>query len=322
MNSPISADQSPENCWGTSRRFPRKEWWMVLAEIYETRPIWRQVLFSVVENQANPKDLESEVSSVMDSLLKKLKAQLDSPAILPYLGPFTKATSLPVLGGTLYDPPADWLPHILLEHLSTHLAPAMTARIMDGVQASLAIQPERTPLNLNRVGERGERYAGQQQPTRRLRAVPRHRNPSGLQESESAQTVVGRTIWDPQLMPILVPRTDIPYLLQGREHLALQRVKVNQEQEEVILNPVPWWRLDVIWAMIHPIATLPLAAMAWPPDPAALDAIRRDLPAGAPSTTGLDILAGALEATTDFAWWTLADLLDPTEEPLGKYGPG
>lgn len=291
-----------------------------MTEIYCSRPVWRQVPFTLEENQFNPKDLKSEVGDVMKSLLDELRSRLES-SVGAYLGPMVSqamdrgAISSPsAVQEQVYSMLMGSLDGALLEALSEHFSGPLTTRILDGVKACLAVQMECVPLNLNPEGERGERYVGRQEAARRLHKVSRQIHPSGLAESEIAQTVVGRVVWDPMLMPILVRKETIPELVMNPATLALQRVNWRVGGEEAELIPIPWNRVDLAHPLIHPLGALPLEDLPHPLTPEAIAALLEGPAGKSPLDVALITLKDALAASPGMAWWTLADLLDPEKE--------
>jgi hypothetical protein len=293
---------------------------MVLVEIYPTNPVWRQVPFTLEESQQEAQDLNSEVTAALDGLLQKMKERMGQQGLLDYLGSMLKnhgqntAAQDPTLAlREVFSPFQDWLDPVVIGLLTDNLARPVTTRILDGVKSSLAIQEEHVPLNLAPPDERGKRFRGQQQQVRRLQA-PRGRGQAGPVESEVAQTVVGRVIWDATLLPVLVPQEDIQYLLSRQEHLALQKVEVRAADSALVLEPVPWWRLDLVRAKVQVKGAFPLGALAWPPTPGQLDATLAGAGLGSPMAEGLVAFANALEANTPPGWWTLEDLLFPPKQ--------
>lgn len=325
MNLQRSANRLPSTSWGKPLTISTAAWWMVLVEIYTTSPVWRQVPFTLEESQ-EAQDLNSEVTAALDGLLQRMKERMGQKGLLDYLGPLlhnhgqNTAAQDPTLAlREIFSPFQDWLDPVVIGLLTDNLARPVTTRILDGVKASLAIQEEHVPLSLAPPDERGKRFRGQQQPVRRLQA-PRVRGQAGPVESEVAQTVVGRVIWDATLLPILVPQEDIQYLLSRQEHLALQKVEVKAADSALVLEPVPWWRLDLVRAKVHSKGALPLRALAWPPTPQQLDAILAGAGQGSPMAEGLAAFANALEAKSPPGWWTLEDLLfapKPQDQTFG-----
>lgn len=317
MNSQPSGNRQPSSSWGKPLTISTATWWMVLVEIYPTNPVWRQVPFTLEESPQEAQDLNSEVTAALDGLLQRMKERMGQQGLLDYLGPMLKSHGQNTAAQDpthalreVFSPFQEWLDPIVIGLLTDNLARPLTTRILDGVKSSLAIQEEHVPLNLAPPKERGKRFRGQQQPVRRLQS-PRPRGQGVPVEAEVAQTVVGRVIWDATVFPVLVPQEDIQYLLSRQEHLALQRVNVMEEDSELVLEPVPWWRLDLARAKVHPTGALPLEALAWPPTPQQLDAILAGAGLGSPMAEGLIAFANALEAKTPPGWWTLEDLLFP-----------
>ena len=317
MNSQHWGNILPSGSWGNPLTISTGTWWMVLVEIYMTHPVWRQVPFTLEEDQKEAKDLNSEVSAALNVLLQRMKEGMAQQGLLDYLGPMLKsrgqntAAQDPTLTlREVFTPFEQWLDPMVVGLLTDNLAPSLTTRILDGVKSSLAIQEEHVPLNLAPPDERGRRFRGQQQSIRRLQS-PRHRGQTGPVEAEIAQTVVGRSIWDATLLPVLVPQEDIQYLLSRQEHLALQKVTVTAKDSGLFLEPVPWCRLDLARAKVHPKGAFPLGALQWPPTPRQLDAILAGTGMGSPMTESLLAFADALGANTPPGWWTLEDLLFP-----------
>ncbi len=320
MNSPIWDVKPCKTCWGTLQRGLRSDWWILVSEIYQTRPVWRQVPFTLEENQHNPMDLKSEVGEAMSALLKELRSRLES-SVGEYLGPLViQAMERGALPGPsmaeeqVYSMLMGSLDKVVLEALADHFSGPLTARIMEGVKACLAVQMECVPLNMHPEGQRGERYAGKQEVARRLHKVSRQIHPSGLAESEIAQTVVGRVVWDPMLMPILVRKEDLPNLIMNPAVLALQRIDWRVDGEDVELAPIAWSRVDLANPLVHPLGALPLEDLPDPLTPDAIKALLEGPAKGTPLDGALIALRNALEASPGMAWWTLVDLLDSADE--------
>lgn len=320
MNSQTSDEAARNTCWGESLRIPRSETWILVTEIFQTRPVWRQVPFTLQEDQKSPLDLESEVSVIMKSLMEGLQTRVATD-LGDYLGPqmisaATQGTTPDLSVGmeqvaSMFKASVD---PVILEALSEHFAGPLATRILEDVKACLSVLPERVPLNLRPEGQRGERFAGRQEPRRRLNKVSRNGHPSGLAETEIAQTVVGRVVWDPMLMPILLRKADLPYPVGNPQTLSLQRIEWPVGGQEVNLTPIPWYRLDLADPFIHPLGALPLEAL---PDPLTCEAIAELVDGaakGSPLEGALIALMDSLEACPDMAWWTLADLFGPYPE--------
>lgn len=317
MSSPTSDAKPCKACWGSPQRIPCKDAWILVTEVYFSRPVWRQVPFTLEETQFNPKDLKSEVGDAMNSLLKELRDRLES-SVDDYLGPLMlqamergKIPSLSVAKEQVYTELKGSLDGALLEALSEHFSGPLTTRILDGVKACLAVQMEYVPLNMRPEGKRGERYVGKQEAARRLHKVSRQIHPSGLAESEIAQTVVGRVVWDPMLMPILVRKETIPELVMNPATLALQRVDWRVDGEEAELIPIAWNRVHLAHPLIHPLGALPLEDLPYPLTSEAIAALLEGPAKGTPLDGALIELKDALAASPGMAWWTLADVLDP-----------
>lgn len=320
MNSQTWDAKPCKACWGKPQRIPCKDAWILVTEIYLSRPVWRQVPFTLEENQFNPKDLKSEVGEAMNSLLKELRSRLQS-SVGEYLGPLVSqamergAISSPSAAQEqVYSMLMGSLDGALLEALSDHFSGPVTTRILEDVKACLAVQMECVPLNMRPEGKRGERYVGKQEAARRLHKVSRQIHPSGLAESEIAQTVVGRVVWDPMLIPILVWKENIPGLVMNPATLALQRVDWRVDEKDVELVPMAWNRVDLAHPIVHPLGALPLEDLPNPLTPEAIAALLDGPAKGAPLDGALLALKDALEASPGMAWWTLTDVLDPAQE--------
>ncbi len=292
MSSPNSASPSSSPWWGEPIQIPPSQVWVAVAEIYCRRPVWRQVPYSI-DGTPIPRDLHSEVSATLEALLSHFRKDPEA---------FDSMTSRMV--HSTHSPGVE---PVLAGFLADHLAPTLTTRILDGVRASLAVQPEWVPLNLRPPGERGEHFHGHQELSRRLLEQVPFPGRTTQREVEVATTVAGREIWAAQTMPILLAKQDIPRLFFGEPHLALQRVRPEPKNGQVALVPVPFWRVDLAQPMVHPIGSIPFAAIPWP----AKDA-EQEIPQGSPAALAMAALAAHLQEE-DPAWWTLADLLDRQE---------
>lgn len=293
MNSQNSASPSSGPLWGEPIQIPPSQLWVAVAEIYCRRPVWRQVPYSIDDGTPIPRDLHSEVGATLEMLLNHLRK--DPGAFDPVTSRMVHSTHSPDL-----EP-------VLAGFLADHLAPSLTTRILDGVRASLSVQPEWLPLNLRPPGERGEHFHSHQEPRRRLLEQVPSPGKTTQREVEVATTVVGREVWAAQTMPILLAKQDIPRLYMGDPHLALQRVSPEAQDGQVALVPVPFWRLDLAQPLVHPIGSIPFAAIPWP-----AKAAEQAMPSGSPAALALAALAAHLQEE-DPAWWTLADLLDRQE---------
>ena len=293
MTSLHSASPSSSPWWGEPIQIPPSRLSVAVAEIYCRRPVWRQVPYSIDDGTPIPRDLHSEVSATLEVLLSHLRKDPET---------FDSLTSRMV--HSTHSPGVE---PVLAGFLADHLAPTLTTRILDGVRASLAVQPEWVPLNLRPPGERGEHFHGHQELSRRLLEQVPIPGRTTQREVEVATTVAGREVWAAQTMPILLAKQDIPRLYFGEPHLALQRVRPEPKNGQVALVPVPFWRLDLAQPMVHPIGSIPFAAIPWP----AKDAVQ-DIPQGSPAALAMAALAAHLQEE-DPAWWTLADLLDRQE---------
>lgn len=293
MTSLHSASPSSSPWWGEPIQIPPSQLWVAVAEIYCRRPVWRQVPYSIDDGTPIPRDLHSEVGATLEMLLNHLRK--DPGAFDPVTSRMVHSTHSPDL-----EP-------VLAGFLADHLAPSLTTRILDGVRASLSVQPEWLPLNLRPPGERGEHFHSHQEPRRRLLEQVPSPGKTTQREVEVATTVVGREVWAAQTMPILLAKRDIPRLFFGDPHLALQRVRPEPKNGQVALVPVPFWRVDLAQPMVHPIGSIPFGATPWPGKDA-----EQGMPQGSPAAQAMAALSAHLQEE-DPAWWTLADLLDPKE---------
>jgi hypothetical protein len=275
--------------------------------------------FTVEEGKETPRDLESEMSSAISSLLLRLKQEKASSELQriitgSILVRSQQAMTLPAVPVELVAQGSfeDYLPMELIDILSQDLAPALTTRALQGVRSSLAVQFEMVPYSREPKDQRGERYASFQEATRFLSKVAKYQSPSGVVEGERTQTVIGRTIWNPSLMAILVPQEEIRGLLTHQGHLGLQKVTLQVGEGEVELLPEPWGRIDLVDARINPLVSLPLQALGWPPTKAQISAAATHYLPDSQARKGLEELAGIGDGSRE--WWTLAELFNPLEE--------
>ena len=325
MCSATSASNPSHHPWGTPPNFRMEDLWLVLATVYESRPVWRMAPFTIEEGKETPRDMEAEISSAISSLLLKLKKDKEHAELERFIaGTLMKRSHQPM---TLPAVPIelvaqgsfeDYLHPELIDLLSQELAPALTTRALQGVRSSLAVQAELVPYSREPKGERGERYASLQEASRFLAKVPKYQNPNGVVEGERTQTVIGRTIWNPSLMPILVPQWGIRNLLTYQGPLSLQKVSF-AEAAIVKLLPTRWGRIDLADAKIYPLVSLPLQEIGWPPNAQLIHTAAAGYPADSQAQRGLQELGDIPE--DDREWWTLAEFFDPIPPPRPTTAP-
>jgi hypothetical protein len=293
MNSPKSDPKVPVACWGESIEGPINDWSCSLLEFHQERPIWRQANFRFLEE-----DPEEPLRMALDKMLPGWQETLKkSPPLELYVGPppANRPASTRLSVGTDQmagaAPPADSEAVDLairlaeLGYLAADLLQWNTAQR----QYALIESWEYLPVSLKSPGDRQERRVDLKESVRRITRI-KVRQPKAqvlrtaslkmkmtkVQEDQicSQETrledregdLAGRMIWEPDPFLVLHKNRELEsWILEGSGMVCLQEVQV-QEDENLVLTPKPWGRVELLAPRVFLKGRIPLEAIGGLPN--------------------------------------------------------
>lgn len=312
--------------WGKPKQAALEELWVVVTYLYHGVPAWKQVPMTLDLDATIPKDFVSEVGAVTQEVMKTLGRELDQEAYRQQIEFFMTSSTVHRMAkeGVISQEAVSgketpWhLEAQVMEELASRLKPRVVQGILDGIRQSLAIQFETLPFNVKPPKHRNEKMILLQEsrPDFNRKPTPFSGQPM------IARTLVGRAIWEPTVVPFVLPKAWIGNLLEARTHLSFSMVNLKEELGTggiCHLSPEPWGRYEVTNPLVDPIVTFPLTEIGCPPDPAkvlkAAECYLEDSPAR-------DVLKIIGTFPDNQPWFSIVDYLD-WEPPLsGKTGTG
>jgi hypothetical protein len=310
--------------WGKPKQFALDDLWVVVTFLYHGVPKWKQVPMTLDLEASIPKDFESEVGAVTQQVMKNLAKTLDQEATRTRLEFLITSNGLEQMinqgliaaeavmgeGNPLH------LEAQLWEELASKLTPRVAQGIVDGIRQSLSIHFETLPFHSNPPKERNERMIAVQATRPDFNSKPRPFSGQPM----VAQTVVGGAIWEPEVMPFVLPKPWIGNLLQARDHLSFTSVEWGQDPEGTCnISPTPWGRWDLPHPMVDPVVTLPLSAIGCPPDPDKIKEAAGKYLLGSRAQEVLNLIGQHPERQ---GWFSMVDFLDWEAKKPGKQTTG
>lgn len=308
----------PASPWGPSKDVSLDDLWVVVSTLYHGRPAWRQVPLTLDPDGVIPRDFRSEVSTVTQQVMESLAEELKREAFRKPLEFFLASRHLDmdqmvrehVIAQEAVEAESNsmLLQAPLWQELADRLTPRVAQGILDGIQQSLSIHLETLPFNLDPPGKRGEKMHTVQE----LIPDPKRRSGPVTGPRLVARTVLGRAIWQPSVMPFILPKAWIGNLLEARSHLSFSQVAFRKNQNGILsLAPIPWRREDLVNPVVNPLVSLPMKVVGFPPEPEKLLGAAKHYRAGSQARSVLKLMGTDPDAQE---WFTLVDFLEAKEE--------
>jgi hypothetical protein len=310
--------------WGKPKQVALEELWVVVTYLYHGLPAWKQVPMTLDLDATIPKDFVSEVGAVTQEVMKTLGRELNQEAYRQQIEFFLTSNTVhrmaregAISQEAVSGKEAPWhLEAQVLEELAERMKPRVAQGIIDGIRQSLAIQFETLPFNVKAPKHRDEKMMMVQE----TRPDPNRRPTPFSGQPMIARTILGRAIWEPTVVPFVLPKAWIGNLLEARTHLSFSMVDLKWDPAGICqLSPYPWGRYDLTNPGVDPVVTFPLSEIGCPPDPAKVLAAAGCYPEGSPAQDVLKIIG---TFPNNQPWFSMADYLDWEPPPPGNTGTG
>lgn len=310
--------------WGKPKQAALEELWVVVTYLYHGVPNWKQVPMTLDLDSTIPRDFISEVGVVLKEVMRTLGKELDQEAQRQKIEGWLASSSLQRMtqGGVIPQEAVSGgvnplhLESHLVEELAERMRPRVVQGILDGIRQSLAIQFETLPFNLNSPQFRKVRMAQVQD----SRPDPDRKPTPFSGQPMIARTVVGGAIWEPTVIPFVIPKAWIGNLLEPRSHLSFSMIDLGKSSTGFcMMTPYPWTRYDLTNPLVDPVVTFPLAEIGCPPDTAKIRTAAVQYQEGSPARMVLETMGGHPEMTR---WFGLVDHLEWDPGTHGKTGIG
>lgn len=307
-------NKSQDAPWGASKVVSLDDLWVVVSSVYHGSPAWRQVPLTLDPDGVIPKDFTSEVSSTTHQVMESLARDLEREALRKPLEFLLASVDMDrmirdhVIAREAVTEGSDamLLQVPLWQELADRLTPRVAQGILDGIRQSLSIHLETLPFNLDPPGQRDEQMVTVQE----LEPDPKRRSGPISGPRMVARTILGRAIWQPSVMPFLLPKEWIGNLLEARTHLSFSQVGFLDENGSQSLVPTRWRREDLINPVVNPLVSLPVSEIGFPPEPEKLLGAAEQYRAGSQARSVLELM-GKKPKTQE--WFTLVDFLEAKE---------